>query len=99
MTKKIYLAKQLFTGDSCLLNHAVVVEDDQIVEILPNENIIANVTAGDKVKNAHGISIYFPLKGPPEDVLHIYRKLDFTVTYPNWLKLITAFHTSPTLQR
>ena len=66
---------------------------------LLDENIIANVTAGDKVKNAHGISIYFPLKGPAEDVLHIYRKLDFTVTYPNWLKLITAFHTSPTLQR
>lgn len=67
---------------------------------LLDENIVANVTAGDKEKNAHGMSIYFPLKGgPADDVLHIYRKLDFTVTYPNWFKLITAFHASPTLQR
>lgn len=66
---------------------------------LLDDNIIANASVGDKVKNAHGLSIYFPLKGPAEDVLHIYRKLDFTMAYPNWLRLITAFHASRTLQR
>lgn len=66
---------------------------------LLDENIIANVAVGETVKNAHGLSIYFPLKGPAEDVLFIYRKLDFTVAYPNWFKLVTAFHASPSLRR
>jgi Clostripain family len=67
---------------------------------LLDESIIANVTVGDRVKNSHGMSIYFPLNGGSADeVLHMYRKLDFAVAYPNWLKLITAFHVSPTLKR
>ena len=35
MIKKTYLAKQLYTGSDCLINHAVVVENGSIVAILP----------------------------------------------------------------
>jgi N-acetylglucosamine-6-phosphate deacetylase len=37
-----YLAKQLFTGKDCLINHAVQVEDGKIVAILPNEGLPDN---------------------------------------------------------
>lgn len=39
MTKKTFLAKQLFTGSECLHHHAVVVEDHKIVDILPINHI------------------------------------------------------------
>ncbi len=39
MTKKTYLAKQLFTGSDCLFNHAVVVENNTIVSIEPNDQL------------------------------------------------------------
>lgn len=39
MTKKTFLAKQLFTGSECLHHHAVVVEDNKIVDILPIDQI------------------------------------------------------------
>jgi hypothetical protein len=55
--------------------------------------IIANGTSGRKVKNAFGLSIYFPEREPKEDVLAIYRQLDFNVEYPHWLALITTYHT------
>ena len=34
MTKKTYLAKNLYTGSDCLLNSAIVVEDHKIVDIV-----------------------------------------------------------------
>ena len=39
MTKKTFLAKKLFTGNDCLSNHAVVVEDNKIVDILSIDQI------------------------------------------------------------
>ena len=42
MHKKTILAKQLFTGNNCLLNHAVVIEDNRIIEIFPYEEPITN---------------------------------------------------------
>ncbi|MCX6207190.1 MAG: N-acetylglucosamine-6-phosphate deacetylase [Bacteroidetes bacterium] len=39
MTKKTFLAKQLFTGSEYLHHHAVIVEDNKIVSILPFEQI------------------------------------------------------------
>jgi N-acetylglucosamine-6-phosphate deacetylase len=39
---KIYLAKQLFTGHQCLINHAVQVEAGKVVAILPNEGLPEN---------------------------------------------------------
>lgn len=40
MHKKTLLAKQLFTGDTCLKNHGVVIEQDKIVEIIPIDQLI-----------------------------------------------------------
>jgi N-acetylglucosamine-6-phosphate deacetylase len=42
MLKKTYLAKQLFTGNNCLLHQAVVVENDTIVEIIPIDQAMTN---------------------------------------------------------
>jgi N-acetylglucosamine-6-phosphate deacetylase len=39
---KFYLAKQLFTGHQCLINHAVQVEAGKVVAILPNEGLPEN---------------------------------------------------------
>ena len=39
MIKKTFLAKKLFTGNDCLSNHAVVVEDNKIVDILSIDQI------------------------------------------------------------
>ena len=42
MHKRTLLAKQLFTGNGCLSNHAVVIEQDKIVEIVPIDQTIPN---------------------------------------------------------
>lgn len=39
---KIYLAKQLYTGHRCLINHAVQVDAGKVVAILPNEGLPDN---------------------------------------------------------
>ena len=66
---------------------------------LLDQSIIASVVTGEANCHAHGLAIYFPQKPPKEEVLQMYRTLDFTVAHPNWLKLITAFHTPPILRR
>ncbi len=42
MHKKTILAKRLFTGNSCLFNHAVVIEDNRIVDIVSKDKTIPN---------------------------------------------------------
>jgi hypothetical protein len=64
-----------------------------------SESIIKNTTQGEKLKLAHGLSIYFPHQAPTEEILKTYSKLDFVVAYPNWLNLINTFHTPSTLVR
>ncbi len=39
---KTYLAKQLFTGHECLMNHAIQVEAGKVIAILPNEGLPEN---------------------------------------------------------
>ena len=42
---------------------------------------------------ANGISIYFPWQRPPENIeFKLYRRLDFSIRHPHWLKLIMDFH-------
>ncbi len=80
--------------------HPGIVESAQSLLEHLDRAVIANAALGEKVKNAHGMSIYFPLKAAPsEEVLHTYRALDFTMSHPNWLRLITDFHIRPGLQR
>lgn len=61
--------------------------------------IIANCILGDKVKNAHGVSIFFPLKKPDAEVIDMYSKLDISLKYKNWLKLVNSFHKTKALKR
>lgn len=61
--------------------------------------IIANCILGDKVKNAHGVSIFFPLKKPDAEVIDMYSKLDISLKYKNWLKLVNSFHKAKALKR
>jgi N-acetylglucosamine-6-phosphate deacetylase len=42
MHKKTFLAKQLFTGNSCMINHAVVIENNRIIDIIPNNKTLPN---------------------------------------------------------
>ncbi len=42
MNKKTFLAKKLFTGNECLNDHAVVVENNCISEIIPIQHVAAN---------------------------------------------------------
>jgi hypothetical protein len=74
---------------------------DAASRLLPglDKTIIASMKRGSSVQNSHGLSIYFPLEKPTDEILAIYRKLDFSVEYPNWLGLITAFHASSDLRR
>ncbi len=68
-------------------------------QFLLNTIIISNATLGNKVKNAYGVSIYFPLKKPDSETIEMYSKLDFNLKYRNWLKLIENFHKPKILKR
>jgi hypothetical protein len=51
--------------------------------------IIANHTIGHRMRDAHGVSIYFPSeKRPFKETFEMYEKLDFSKEYPSWLRLI-----------
>ncbi len=46
-TKKIYFAKQLFTGEKILASHAVIIENGVVVEVVPGSSLtpdIENIT-------------------------------------------------------
>lgn len=74
MTKKTFLAKQLFTGNHCLLNHAVVVENNQIVEILPNDKVAAN--AGPLYEIIAPAFLDIQIYGAQEKLLAVYPTAD-----------------------
>ena len=51
--------------------------------------IIANHTLGHCMRDANGVSIYFPSqKRPFKETFEMYEKLDFSIDYPYWLRLI-----------
>jgi hypothetical protein len=51
--------------------------------------IIANHTIGYRMRDAHGVSIYFPFdKRPFKETFEMYEKLDLSKAYPSWLRLI-----------
>lgn len=74
MTRKTFLAKKLFTGHSCLLNHAVVVENNQIVEIVPNEKMVAN--AGPLYDIIAPAFLDIQIYGAQEKLLAVYPTAD-----------------------
>ena len=78
--------------------NAITLSASQLLSSL-DKIIIANSILGDNVKNAHGISIYFPLERPDAETMEMYSKLDFTLKYNYWFKLITSFHKPKALKR
>ena len=51
--------------------------------------IIANHSMGHSMRDANGISIYFPTQTNPfKETFDMYEKLDFSKAYPNWIALI-----------
>ncbi|NQE53077.1 hypothetical protein C5S29_05750 [ANME-1 cluster archaeon GoMg3.2] len=78
--------------------NAITLSASQLLSSL-DKIIIANSILGDKVENAHGISIYFPLERPDAETMEMYSKLDFTLKYNYWFKLITSFHKPKALKR
>jgi hypothetical protein len=61
---------------------------DKLLDSL-DKMIIANHTLGHRLRDAHGVSIYFPSeKRPFRETFEMYEKLDFSKEYPSWLKLI-----------
>jgi len=61
---------------------------DKLLDSL-DKMIIANHTIGYRMRDAHGVSIYFPSeKRPFKETFEMYEKLDFSKEYPSWLKLI-----------
>jgi hypothetical protein len=51
--------------------------------------VIANHTSGYKMRNANGVSIYFPSERRPfKETFEMYEQLDFSKEYPSWLRLI-----------
>ena len=55
--------------------------------------VIANATLGHRMRDAHGVSIYFPSEQRPfKETFEMYEKLDFSKAYPNWIKLIKWYY-------
>ena len=90
MTKKTYLAKQLFTGNNCLHNHAVVVENNQIVEIIPNEKVVAN--AGPLFDIIAPAFLDIQIYGAQEKLLAVYPTADSLFRLYNYCSKGGASH-------
>ncbi|CAA6801873.1 MAG: Unknown protein [uncultured Sulfurovum sp.] len=55
--------------------------------------IIANHNMGDAMRDANGVSIYFPTqRNPFKETFEMYEKLDFSKDYPNWIALIRWYY-------
>ena len=60
----------------------------ELLEAL-DKMIIANLIIGRRMKNAYGVSIYFPWKNEPvSKTFEEYLKLDFSVEHSAWVELI-----------
>ena len=55
--------------------------------------IVANWTLGNTLRDAHGISVYFPTqKRPFKETFEKYEQLDFSKEYPHWIALIRWYY-------
>jgi len=55
--------------------------------------IVANHNMGYSMRDANGVSIYFPSqKRPFKETFEMYEKLDFSKNYPNWIALIKWYY-------
>jgi hypothetical protein len=55
--------------------------------------IVANKTSGYGMRDAHGVSLYFPSqKRPFKETFEMYEKLEFSQDYPHWVELIKWYY-------
>ena len=55
--------------------------------------IVANHNMGYSLREANGVSLYFPSqKRPFKETFEMYKKLDFSKDYPNWIGLIRWYY-------
>ena len=55
--------------------------------------IVANHTMGYSMRDANGVSLYFPSqKRPFKETFEMYEKLDFSKEYPHWMALIKWYY-------
>jgi len=72
---------------------AIIKVSDKLLTSL-EELIIANHNMGHSMRDANGISIYFPTqKNPFKETFEMYEKLDFSQDYPSWIALIKWYYT------
>ena len=72
---------------TCLDFHA-----DKLLDSL-EKLIVANGTSGYGMRDAHGVSVYFPSqKRPFKETFEMYEKLDFSQDYPHWVELIKWYY-------
>ena len=72
---------------TCLDFHA-----DKLLDSL-EKLIVANGTSGYSMRDAHGVSVYFPSqKRPFKETFEMYEKLDFSQDHPHWVELIKWYY-------
>ncbi len=55
--------------------------------------IVANHNMGYSMRDANGVSLYFPSqKRPFKETFEMYEKLDFSKDYPHWIRLIRWYY-------
>jgi len=55
--------------------------------------IVGNYTIGQRMRNANGVSLYFPSnKRPFKETFEMYEKLEFSKDYPHWIALIKWYY-------
>ncbi len=64
-----------------------------------SQTVLYSQTKGEKVQHAHGVCLYFPLKKPEQEMIRIYKDLDFTQKYRHWFRLIRKYFSSSQLSR
>ena len=58
-----------------------------------DELIIANHNMGHIMRDANGVSIYFPTQRSPfKETFEMYEKLDFSKEHPHWVALIKWYY-------
>jgi N-acetylglucosamine-6-phosphate deacetylase len=90
MHKKTFLAKQLFTGNNCLINQAVVIEDNKIVDIIPIDKTLHN--AGPIYDLIAPAFLDIQIYGAEEKLLAVYPTADSIFRLYNYCSKGGASH-------
>lgn len=71
----------------------------QTVRSTASQSVLAQGNIGEQVRNAHGISIFFPSARLSDAHRKTYANLEFSRRYPNWLRFLEACSSTSTIIR